>query len=300
MLKSMIWVVLGLAAVATGLHFQKEKELEELQKEYDGILTRSTEVNREIGLVKAKIELAQAENGSGADLEAKHNASVANIGAEQKKIEAIVAEWPSVESARYDAVKQVRDNEFKKPVYTLALPDGTQLESFAVRGVPDENTVSVEHANGLVKMPADKLPAELKSRLGLNWKPEPPAAMQIDREGNAVLKQATRETEEKAAADETAKELGLGNLDTTTMSGLTKSLAVVDAQLTKALVSLEAERANLRKLDMFKGNAISPVAGKNYATLKKESSQKMAALAGRVQRLRSERADLQHKMKSFN
>lgn len=299
MLKSMIWVVLGIAAVVVGLHFQKEKELGELQKEYDGVLTRSNEVNREIGLVKAKIDIAQTENGSGADLEAKHNASVVTIGAEQKKIEAIVAEWPAVETARFDAVKQVRENEFKKPVYSLTMPDGTKLDSFAVRGVPDENTVSVEHANGLVKMPADKLPDDLRKRLGLNWKPEPPAAMQIDREGNAVLKQATRETEEKAAAEETARELGVANLDTTTISGLTKSLAVVDAQLTKALASLEAERANLRKLDIFKANMPAPGTGKTYGTLKKESSVKMAALAGRVQRLRGERADLQQKMKSF-
>lgn len=299
MLKSLIWVILGLAAVGAGLHLQKEKELEELQKEFDAVFARSTEVNRDIGLVKAKIDLAQPETTSGADFEAKHNASIVKIGEEQKKIDAIVAEWPAVETARFEAVKQVRENEFKKPVYTLTLPDGTKFDNFAVRGVPDENTVSVEHSNGLVKMTADKLPEDLKKRLGLNWKPEPPAPMQIDREGNAVVKQATRESQEKAAAEETARELGVSNLDTTTMAGLVKSIAVVEAQLTKALTSLEAERANLRKLDIFKANMPAPGTGKTYGTLKKESGVRMAALAGRVQKLRGERADLQHKMKTF-
>ena len=66
--------------------------------------------------------------------------------------------------------------------------------------------------------------------------------------------------------------------------------------LSKTQVAFEAERANIRKLEIFKPDVKAPGGGKTYRALKKEANVRLAALAGRIAALRSEVANLKHKM----
>lgn len=297
-IKSTLWLAAAAAAVVFGLQVQKNREIEELQREAVDAGLRAKELSTNIAMVRAKIEQAQVESTAGADFESKHNNSVLNIAAEQKKIDEIIDKWPAIEADRAAAVLAVREKERTRAPYSVTLTDGTKMENFAVRSMPDENTVLVEHSSGLVKIPAEKLPAELKTRLGLGWKPQPPPpGMTIDKDGNAVIKQAVKQANEKAAISEAAKELGLGGtLDTGTLAGVTRAIAATEAILSKSQVAFEAERANIRKLEIYKPNLAAP-GGKTYGALKKEANERLVALAGRVNALRSELANLKHKMK---
>jgi hypothetical protein len=238
-------------------------------------------------------------NSSGADFEANHNASVANIGLEQKKIDQLLEQWPKIDSDRAAAVDAVRKLESTKPPYTITLTDGSKLENFIVRNVTDETTVSVEHSSGVLKLTADKLPEDLRTRLGLGWRPEPPPSMTIDKSGNAVVKQAVKLANEKQAAEDTAKELGIDAPDTTSMAGVSRAIVVVEARLKKAKEAFDAERANIRKLAIFKPNLKPAGSNKTYADLGKEANLRLAELAGQVQALTAERNNLQHKLKTM-
>lgn len=298
MIKSLISVGAGLACLLAGLHFHYNREIATLQKDYENQAARAAELNKEAALERARLEQEQGELAAGADYEALHNANVATIAAEQKKIEQLIDEWPKVETERLETVKAVREQETKRPPYTLTLADGTKLENFVVRNIPDEKTVAAEHSSGIVKLSVDKLPDDLKEKLGIGWKPEPPARLEIDREGNAVVKQAIRQMDEKEAAAEAARELNIELPDTNTMGGVTRALAVIEARLAKMQAAFDSERANARKLAMFKPNLPGP-GGKTYAVLGKESNDRLVALAGQLTNLRTERSKLQHKLKSF-
>ncbi len=299
LVKSLLWIIAAVVALFFGIRFQKDREIAELQTEYQSIASRAKSLNTDTALVQAKLEQAMGDSTAGSEFESKYMASIANIASEQKKIDELINKWPGVEAERLAAVQAVREQESTKPPYSLTLADGTKLENFVVRSVPDEKTISAEHSSGLVKVAAENLPEALRARLGFGWKSEPPASMSIDKNGNAVVKQAVKDAEQQVENDKAAKELGLANAgDTNTLSGVTKALAVTESMLSKALVAMEAERANIRKLDIFKPNLMGP-GGKTYAVLKKEANDRLAGLAGRVQALRAERNNLQHKMKSF-
>ena len=85
-------------------------------------------------------------------------------------------------------------------------------------------------------------------------------------------------------------------MDTGTLAGVTRAIAAAEAMLSKSQVAFEAERANVRKLGIYKPNMATP-GGKTYGALKKEANVRLVALAGRVNALRSELANLKHKMK---
>lgn len=299
LVKSLFFGAIAFGLLFAGLHFQRDRELKKLQQDYETLASRAAELARETALAKANLEAAQAVNSSGADFETNHNASVANIAVEQKKIDELLDQWPKVDAERAAAVEEVRKRESDKAPYTLTLTDGSQLENFVVKSVPDDNTVSVEHSSGVVKIAADKLPEDLRTRLGLGWRPEPPPGMSIDKDGNAVIKQAVRLADEKKATDDAARELGMEAPDTSTMAGVSRAIVVIEARLKKAQEAFDAERANIRKLAIFKPN-LKPVGStKTYAVLSKEANQRLAGLAGQVQALRAERNNLQYKLKSM-
>ena len=296
--KSLLWLIAASATFAFGLRFHKEKELDATQQEYTSLSARATELSRDLALVKEKTQNARAESGSAYDFEARHNASLANIVARQKSIEELLNQWPTVEADRAAAVQAVREKETTRPPVDITLADGTKLEKFVVRKVPDEETVGVEHASGVVKLSADKLPADLKERLALGWKPVAPAAVTVDKEGNAIVKQAENKALTEQSAAETAKEFHNVEIDSTTGSGITRALARTEDQLAKAEKDFENQRAVIRRLGIFKSDARDG-SGKSYGFLKKEANARLTSLAGRIQALRAERSKLQYKLRSL-
>lgn len=298
-IKSLLWVSAAVAALVFGIKLQKDRQIEALQKDYTMEVARSAELVRETALVRAKLEQAEGDSRAATEFESKHLASLARIAEAQKKIEGLIAQWPAVEADRAAAVREVRDKETTRPPASVTLTDGTRMDNFVVRRVIDETTLAVEYANGLVKLTADKLPEELKRRLGLGWKPEPPPVLFIDKDGNAVIKSEGKPAGEPAAKDAATGEPGPGKADLGTMAGVSRALAAVESQLARTQADLETQRARIRKLEIFKSNVIAPGGSKTYGALKKEANILLAGLAGRVQALRAERNNLQYKLKSF-
>lgn len=297
--RSFLWLTAAGASLFFGLKMQKDRALAALQQEYSSLMTRASDIGRETALVKEKLLNSEAEKGSAGDLELAHNTSLANIAAEQKNIEALLVKWTSVEAERSAVVQAAREKESTRPPADVILADGTKLEKFVVRSVPSEDTVAVEHASGIVKLSADKLPVEIKDRLALGWKPEPPPRLTMDRQGNIVVKQAERIAQEKESAAETDKELRNVEVDSTNIGGVTRALAQAGSQLEKAEKALQEERANIRRLGIFKSEVTDKRTGKTYAQLKKEANSKLASLAGRIKALRAEKNNLEHKLKSM-
>ena len=292
--KSLLWLIAAGAAVYFGLRLHKERELDALQLEYNSLMAQTSTLTRDTAMMKEKLLTAQAESVTAGDLEAKHNASLANIAEEQKKIEGLLARWPEVEAARAAAVLAVRKQEATRPPVTVTLTDGTQMEKFVVRGVPSEDMVAVEHASGILKLPADKLPADIRERLALGWKPEPPPRVIVDKDGNAVVKPV-----ERPADAGSANEPAIIEKDSSTLSGVTRALAMTEDQLAKVEKSFENERVNIRKLNIFKSDVREGSTGKSYGQLKKEANARLTALAKRIQSLRADKTSLEYKLKSF-
>jgi hypothetical protein len=295
--KSLLWLIAAGAAIYVGLRMTKQRELDALQQEYISVTAQAATLARDIPLMKEKLLTAQAESATAGDFEAKQNASLASIVAEQKKIEELLARWPEVEAARAAAVQDVRKREFSRPPVTVTLTDGTKMEKFVVRGVPSETVVAAEHASGLLKLPADKLPAEIRERLALGWQPEPPPRMTVDKDGNVVIKRVERPADPGAAGS--GDDLANVEKDSTTLSGVTRALASNGAALAKAEKSFENERIYLRKLGIFKSDVREGSSGKSYGQLKKDANARLIALAKTIQKLRAEKGALEVKLKGF-
>jgi hypothetical protein len=297
-LKSCFWLAVALASIFWGLRYQKTREMAILKTELADVTKRSSEMTKESTLLKAKLDLMEQENAQGANVEESLKQSLSSVAEEQKKIEALVQEWRGLDAARKTAVLEAREKEKTRPAATVKLADGTVMEKFAFRSAVDDNTVSAEYSNGIIKLAADKLPEEMRARLGFGWNPEQPMTLFLDKSGNSVVKKALEEDEMKTAAAEVALELGGNKSDTATMEGVARTLAKTEALLAKATTALDAQRQKIRQLAMFKQNLMGPE-GKTYAVHQKEANKYLAALAGRIQALRNEKIKLQAKLKTF-
>ena len=297
-MKSLIWIVLGAAAIFAGISVKNKTDLEATQQELNGITAVGNGSAQEIARMKGVYEQLLAEYVPSSTLESKHKASAENIIVEKKKIDELLQKWTATDAERETAVKEVRVLEATKPPATLAMAEGAPLTQFMLRSVPDEKTISVEHSGGLGKISADKLSAEYKKRLGLGWKPEPPAGIIIDKEGKAVIKAATQTAEQKAVDDDLDKELpGTPQADTMTMAGTARAIASTETSLAKATEAMKAERANVKKLAMFKQNMAS--GGATYGEQSKAANLRLMKLAQRVTTLQHQLTALENKLKTF-
>jgi hypothetical protein len=297
-MKSLIWIVLGAAAIFAGITVKNKSDLEAIQQELSGITALGNGSAQEIARMKALYEQSLAEYVPSSTLEASYQTSAGNITAEKKKIDELLQKWTETDLLRETAVKEVRALEATKPPATLAMAEGPPLTQFLLRSVPDEKTISVEHSGGLGKFSADKLTAEYKKRLGLGWKPEPPAGIDIDKEGKAVIKAATQTAEHQAVEDDLDKELKVTPpADTMTMAGTARAIAATETSLATAKEAMKAERANVKKLAMFKQNMAS--GGRTYAEQSKQANLRLIKLAGRVTTLQNQLTSLENKLKTF-
>ena len=297
-MKNAIWFILAAAAFLFGLRHHNGKKIAEADADFVQVTARATELSKATTLMREKLQIAEAEGKSMEDYEGNHNANLAKLAEAQKDIEALTAKWPAIESDRAAAVQAVREKELTRPPETIVLTDGTKLENFVVRKIPDEKTVAVEHASGVVKIPAEKLPTAMKERLAFGWQPFPPATISIDKDGNAIVKQATEKAMRDQANIDTAKELNIAEKDSTSIGGVTRALAITEAQLERTEKAFEEERINIRRISIFKPDARDAF-GKPYAMVKKEANARLSSLAGRIKALRAERSELEYKLKSL-
>ena len=289
-LKNAILVGASGAALFFGLRMKADGELAAVKQSETVAQGELTEATRNLEILRAKLEVAKTESKAGSGFEEKHNQSVAAIAAEKKKIAEVLAKWSGVDAQREAAVKAVREKEPTRPPGAISLADGTKLTQLVIRSVPDEKTVSVEHSGGLGKIPAEKLPEEVKARLGIGWRVDPPAVLDFDGKGNAVAQQVP-------GLDAT-EELNLESLDSSNIAAVVKSLALVETHLSKTAAALETEKAVLRKHAIYKADLVAPGTGKTYQALKNECNMRLATLANRVEALKGAKGTLQQKLKT--
>ena len=278
------------AALFFGLRMKHDQEVAALKHSATVAQGELEEATKNLEILRAKLEVVKTESKAGSGFEEKHNQSVAELAAEKKKIAEVMTKWSGVDAERVAAVKAVRDKEPTRPPGVISLADGTKLTLAVIRSVPDEKTVSVEHSGGLGKIPVEKLPEEVKARLGIGWKVEPPPILDFDGKGNALAKQGP-------GADGT-EELNLATLDTSNIAAVVKSLALVESHLTKTSAALETEKAVMRKHSIYKPDLVAPGTDKTYRALKEECQVRLASLADRVEALKGAKGTLQQKLKT--
>lgn len=282
------------AAVFFGLRMKHDKALEVLKKSEVTALEELAASSKNLEVMQAKLEIEKTGSKEGDAYEEKFNQSSAVIAAEKKRIAEIMTQWSKLDAERAAAVKAVRDKEPTRPPETLILADGKKLTGCVIRSVPDEKTVSLEHSGGLGKIPAEMLPADVKSRLGLGWRVDPPAMLDFDQKGNPVAKSAPG----PETGGSPGEQLDLTALDMSSVAAVVKSLALVESHLSNARAALLSERAVLRKHSIFKPELVAEGTGKTYRELKEESNLRLGSLTTRVEALETARGDLQKKLKS--
>ena len=288
--KNAIFLGASGAALFFGLRMKHDQEVGALKHSATVAKGELEEAVKNLEILRAKLEVAKTESKAGSGFEEKHNQSVAAIAAEKKKIAEVLAKWSGVDAQREAAVKAVREKEPTRPPVAISLEDGTKLTQVVIRSVPDEKTVSVEHSGGLGKIPAEKLPEEVKARLGIGWRVDPPAVLDFDGKGNAVAQQVP-------GLDAT-EELHLESLDSSNIAAVVKSLALVESHLTKTSAALETEKAVMRKHSIYKPDLVAPGTAKTYRALKEECQVRLVSLANRVEALKGTKGTLQQKLKT--
>lgn len=288
-------LMLGLAAGTIGFAMDKElgNKQEEIQKSITEMKGRLRNAETELEAAKQRHIKLQGEVGTITDLDAKNTENQAAIPQEQAKIKALLEKWAEVEKDRVAAVEAVRAAELNAAPRDLKLADGTVLQGFVLRNLTPEETLTVEHNGGLVKLTPDKLTPEYSTRLGLGWKPEPPANADLSSNDQATMKEANKVVEEGMSPEELAESKAAEKMD------LGSQLARVESSLGKAEVAFDTAKAKADHLRIFKSDAKPKNSSKTYGQLRTEASEVVAAAARKVEALRVQRNVLQRKIKGI-
>ncbi|MDB6135582.1 MAG: hypothetical protein JWM59_3825 [Verrucomicrobiales bacterium] len=221
------------------------------------------------------------------ELEKQSNNNMAAIPQEQKKAAELLEKLKAADADRASAVQAVREAEKKAPPRTLTLKDNSKLEQFVLKNVTEDGVLSVEHANGIMKLAPDRLPAEYSKRLGLGWKvvfPDPPS---LTPDQKATVSVAQQAADQKI---DPAEKVAMKQLEGKNAS---EELAKVETALGIAKGQLEDARQEVRALDIRKTNAVVQGSNKTYGDLKVAASDKVSALAKKVITLQQRRRSLQ-------
>lgn len=294
-LKSLLLMAIAIGALVYGIYLHKSRQIAGLETDLSALNSRSKELAKEITVLRAKAELAQEESQTAAGFEATHKESEAVIAAEMKRIDELAATWQQLDTERVAAVKKARETSPTLAPARVTLTDGTVLENLVVLSVPNENTISVEHSNGLVKLTAEKLPADLKDRLGLGWTPAAPGVFSVDKNGIGSVTATDKPADTSSTVSAPAPQAE----DLQTVTGLTRAIASTEAKLASAQKEMNNERANIRRLNMFKSDMKAANDSRTYGALKKEANLRLAKQAQKVLELQSTLDGLKHRLKGL-
>lgn len=288
--KITVIVALAAGAVFLGKDLKNGKEQEELQTRIKDATSRLDSLTRDLDSAKTRQIKLRAEVAQTTGLDAENIANLASITNDQKAAKEMLSKWAALEAERAAAVFAVREKEKKAPPAQMILADGTKLENFTLRSISEDGTLAVEHSNGLMKLKADRFKPEYAARLGLGWKPAPPAAPELRQSDMLNIALAKSAAEKAASPEEQGANKTLGSPE---VGG---ALEKIEAELGKAMVALEETRRGLRVINMYKAGA-KDKNGRNYGDLKKEANEQLATITAKVQSLQAERRDLQSRLK---
>lgn len=280
--------------VAYGMDSKVGKEQEQLQQSLGEMKSKVRTAEKEVELAQQRRTKLQGDVGTLTDLDKTNTANMAAIPEEQKKTVELLAKFNAQDNERASAILAVRENDKKLPPRQLVLKDGSKLEQFVLRGISEEDVVSAEHADGLTKIPADKLSAEYAAHLGLGWKPVAPVSPALKPQDQVIVNVAKQTLAEKLTPEQKAE---IKKLESMSAS---EQLAKVEIQLSAAKAELETARAELRALDIRKSDAkVKGGNGITYGQLKVEAGTRVALLAKKVTALQGQQRGLQKQIKGI-
>lgn len=287
LLKGILFLALAGGLVAYAMDDKIGKEQEKLQQSLTDFSSRLRILDKETETVRQRRARLQNEVGTVADLDKQNNENMVAIPEERKKADELLLKWKAADQERAAAVMAVRENEKKLPPHSLTLKDNSKLEQFILRSVGEDDVLTVEHANGLMKLPADKLTPEYAEHLGIGWKPVPPAAPELKPQEKVMISVAQQAAEKKMSPEE---KNAIKQIEKLTAS---EQLSKVEAELLKTQSDFEAAKQDMRALDIRKSDAkVKGGTGQTYGDLKIAAGAKVSTLAKRVVFLQSQRRSL--------
>lgn len=293
-LKGIVFAGVVGGLVAYGMDSKVGKEQEQLQQSLSDMKGRMRIAEKEVEAAQQRRTKLQQDVGTLTDLDKTNTENMAAIPEEQKKAVELVAKFKALDEERASVVLMVRENDKKLAPRQLVLKDGSKLEKFVLRGVSDDDVVSAEHADGLTKLPADKLSPEYAAHLGLGWKPVPPAAPELKAQDKVIVSVAQQSATQKLTPEQKAEIKKLQSLSAS------EQLVKVETELNKAKADLETARAEMRALDIRKSEAkVKGGNGVTFGQLKVDAGAKVAMLAKKVTALQGQQRGLQKQIKGI-
>ncbi len=285
-LKGVFFVALGCGVTGWVWDTEIAKDQEQLTQALADANGNLRQLDKQVEDANQKRIALQGEVDVVTEMEKQNSDNMAAIPQEQKKAVELLEKLKAVDADRASAVQAVREAEKKAAPRTLTLKDNSKLEQFVLKSVGDDEVLSVEHANGLMKLTPDRLTPEYSTRLGLGWKtvfPDPPN-LDADQKATVVVAQQAADQKIDPAEKAAMKQLEGKNA--------TSELAKVETALGLAKGQLENARQEVRALDIRKSDAMVKGSSKTYGDLKVDASEKVAALAKKVITLQQRRRSL--------
>ncbi|RYD36595.1 MAG: hypothetical protein EOP86_05590 [Verrucomicrobiaceae bacterium] len=282
-------LLVAIACGVTGWVWDSEiaKDQEKLTQDLADARSNLRHLDKQVEDANQRRISLQGEIDVVTELEKQHNNNMAAIPQEQKKAAELLEKLKAADADRASAVQVVREAEKKAAPRTLTLKDNSKLEQFVLKNVAEDGVLSVEHANGIMKLTPDRLTAEYSKHLGLEWKvafPDPPNLTPDQKATVAVAQQAVDQKIDPA------EKVAMKQLEGQNAS---EELAKVETALGITKGQLEDARQEVRALDIRKADAVVKGSNKTYGDLKVAASEKVSALARKLVSLQQRRRILQ-------
>lgn len=286
-LKGILFVAIACGVTGWVWDSQIAKDQEKLSQDLADAQSSLRHLDKQVEDANQRRISLQGEVDVVTEVEKQHNSNMAAIPEEQKKAAELLEKLKAADADRASAVQAVREAEKKAAPRTLTLKDNSKLEQFVLKNVAEDDVLSVEHANGIMKLAPDRLTAEYSKRLGLGWKAVFPNAPDLTPDQKATIAVAQQAADQKI---DPAEKAAMKQLEGKNAS---EELAKVETALGLAKGQLEDARQQVRALDIRKPDAVVRGSNKTYGDLKVEASEKVAALAKKVVSLQQRRRILQ-------
>ncbi|MES2708641.1 MAG: hypothetical protein V4726_18750 [Verrucomicrobiota bacterium] len=289
--KGILFVGVSAALVGFAMDSQVGKEQEQLRQSLTDTRARLRILDKEVENARQRRIKLQGEVGNLGDLDKKHSENMTAIPQEQKKAEELLVKFKAADADRAAAVLAVRENEKKAVPRTMTLKDNSKLEKFVLSNISDDDVLTVEHANGLMKLTADRLTPDYSKRLGLGWKPVPPVAPELKPQEKVLVSVAQQSALKKLTPEEKAEIKKLESLS------VSEQLTKLETELGKAQNALEEAKRDMRALDIRKSDAkVKGGTGQTYGDLKVAAGARVTLLAKKITTLQGQRRGLQKQL----
>ena len=214
----------------------------------------------------------------------------------QDTIETLRKDWTRTRAAFAKDIDQVRQNTKDELVSAMVLADGTELKAVRFKEMKD-NTIVLEHAAGIAKLPLANMPKDWSGRLALGWNPK--LSAEFSGKPDEVAPEAPA-----PAPVKTVEMAQQEHRESVTRAGVTDALAkikmlerkIVDTQKARsAQISVAQEYERKYALAQYKGNSSNHGVKSDEAYRIAEGlANQVSAIQQQISRLQQEVAEKSH------